>query len=58
MIKVTIEDPKKDGDNTVIESDGCLVMYIKDGTIQFAGKINMSAVAPLIGKALLEKMVK
>ena len=65
MDRIIIEKVNKIGDEpetivreAVIETDGYLILYLKENKIKATGDIGLKAFAPILTKIALEKIIK
>ena len=58
MLEIKVQDTENSGVTIVGPTNGYLLLYMDGNKIKMKGQMDFSALAPLIAKALVEKMQK
>ncbi len=58
MLEIKVQDTESAGVTIVGPTNGYLLLYMEGNKIKMKGQMDFSALAPLIAKALVEKMQK
>ena len=56
MTNIEITIKKIDGSQETVLTDGFLLLYLESGKVKMKGQVELAALAPLLAKAVLEKM--
>jgi len=57
MIEIKVNDTET-GRQDDVQTQGYLLIYIKDENIEFHGKMSIKSLAPILTRFVLEKMTK
>jgi len=57
MLEIKIQDTDTAGVIIVGPTDGYLLLYMESNKIKMKGQMDFSALAPLVAKVIMEKMV-